>query len=86
MEDFYARQAGNFQSPKVQGKDVDAVTPQKKKDTGWIERRGEEIAGTTYIRQYYLEKYGSAKKGFDPQKQAASMKEEPHVQRGAILR
>jgi len=26
----------------------------------------EEIDGNSYIKQYYLKKYGSAKKGFDP--------------------
>ena len=31
-----------------------------------ILNKPEEIDGNSYIKQYYLQKYGSAKKGFDP--------------------
>ena len=33
------------------------------------ENSKEEISGNSYIKQYYLKQYGSAKKGFKPEKQ-----------------
>ena len=35
----------------------------------------EEIDGNSYIRKYYLERYGSAKKGFDPSTELAKKRD-----------
>ena len=50
----------SFASPQVQGRGRAAD-----QSDDWIDR-SEEIDGTTYIREYYLKKYGSAKKGLNP--------------------
>ena len=49
------------------------ATPIKKRnnymDSSRSKSSGEEIDGNSFIKQYYLERYGSAKKGFNPVKQ-----------------
>ena len=47
------------------------ATPQKASRKNYMnssrsKSSGEEIDGNSFIKQYYLQRYGSAKKGFNP--------------------
>jgi len=57
---------GKGQSSFLYKKAWDDDSSDSKSDSG--KKNGGEDMAESYIKQYYLKKYGSAKKGFDPNK------------------